>query len=609
VSGGEGTVYRIANDPSRVAKLYHHGRISSGLKEKLQVMLQHPPDEVSRTAEHRSIAWVDGLVFADRSGRDFRGFTMPAVDTTEFLQAHAYYDASDRVRMFGGDFTWRHLVFAAHNLSSAVAAVHEAGHRVGDLRETNLLVSPAALVTLIDCDSFQICDPHTKNSYPTRVATGDYLPPELQNIDFSSQHPDRYDGDLFALAVLVFRFLMLGVHPFQSRGRAVADTPTTEAKIRKGLFAFSGRHRGVEPPGYAPPYAIVPPALQRLFVRAFVDGHADPSARPSASDWAAALQTEGRQLRTCRVNANHRFAHSSRGCPWCKIAPDPFPAAATMGRQIALEGAAGQVPEAARIEQIRAFARVALADGAITDPELAYLRRSGTELGLRTTVIDRVVDDEARRTGGSPARAHNGTTSANGKRWWDPSSLVHPVRALRATRQQRATIKAAAPVIFCCAALGALAPVVAPLAAAVVAMPALAVAGEIGAARRWRDKARTPLWFGVHLHRAIGHAARLFLPIALLGFALASVVPVGWIVRCAGSLATAGLAWFAIARLPHSADPSAAALRAGRDLARTTLVGESGRMRRPAYALWLVCIAATVALAVNLGLWWPLAVR
>src|SRR5439155_25986328 len=122
-------------------------------------------------------------------------------------------------------------------------------------------------------DSFQICDPATGDVHPTRVATGDYLAPELHGIDFTHAFPDRYESDLFALAVLIFRFLMLGAHPFQARGPAVADAPTTEAKIRRGIFAFGNKHRGAQPPDYAPPYGLVPHQLRELFERAFVRGH------------------------------------------------------------------------------------------------------------------------------------------------------------------------------------------------------------------------------------------------------------------------------------------------------------------------------------------------
>jgi hypothetical protein len=589
-SGGEGTVYRITSDHSRVAKIYHAQRLGEGLHDKLRVMLDHPPDDPSWNASrHRSIAWVDGLIFADSHGRDFRGFTMPYVDVAQFKQAHVYYDASDRLRDFGGAFTWRHLMFAAHNVASAVAAVHAAGHRVGDMRETNLLVSPTALVTMIDCDSFQITDPRTHRVHPTRVATGDYLPPELQGVDFRTQHPDRYHSDLFALAVLVFRFLMLGAHPFQSRGSAVDDAPSTEAKIAKGVFAYAGHRRGAEPPAYAPPFSVLPKSIRDLAVRAFVDGHKHPDARPTAAEWTNALQTEGKRLKKCTGNTNHWYAHGARSCPWCRIAPDPFPGPA-VGHQIAIEGAAGQVPERARVEQLRAYARLALSDGAITDPERVHLHKTGGELGLRNAVVDRVVDEESRRATPRPAVAAPPRRPASVR-----EAARHPIRFAR-DRQIRSASKAAAPVLAACVLAGVLAPVITPIVLALVVVPAIASAGERVSV--WR----VPLRFLSHAYEELGHAARVFVPLAISGFALSFVpgLQTGWIVRGGGVLATVVVAWLAIAR------SSSAALRAGRDLIRRSLVGDSGRLRRPAYALCACCVLVAGVTASNVAMWWPL---
>lgn len=604
-SGGEGTVHRIAGDASRVAKIYHPARLNPALETKLRVMLCHPPDDPSfKASRHRSIAWVDGLVFGDASGREFRGFTMPGVDTDEFRQSHEYYDAGDRLRIFGGEFTWRHLFFAAHNLASAVSAVHAAGHRVGDLRETNLLVSPSALVTLIDCDSFQIRDPRDATVHPTRVATGDYLPPELQGVDFRTQHPDRYHGDLFALAVLVFRFLMLGSHPFQSRGPGVADAPTTEAKIRKGVFAFDGRTRGVDPPEYAPPYAMVPSGIRELFARAFVRGHAEPSARPSAAEWSAALAQNGKALHQCGSNPNHWFAH--RTCPWCRISPDPFPMRFAAGAQIALNGAASQVPEPVRVEQLRAYARVALADGPVTDAEFWYLRRAGGELGLRAAVIDNVVDIESRnapqpKPPSAPTQQLPPTMTQR---------LPNPMQVLAAARDRnvRAAWKAAAPVLAAGAVAGALAPVVAPV-ASVVAIAVLAVAGEVRSRNTWRMRIAAPWRFIRHLQAALGHAARVVVPLGVLAFTTATYVHEfrpGMVARVAGSLASTAIVWLAITRLPHSSDRGAQALHAGRDLVWRRLTGSSGRMRKPAYAVWALSVAGVAAIATGYALWWPL---
>jgi hypothetical protein len=606
-SGGEGTVHRIVGDSSRVAKIYHMARLTDGLHGKLRVMLDRAPNDAP---QHRSIAWVDGLVFADRSGNDFRGFTMPYVDTTTFRQAHAYYDASDRLREFGGAFTWRHLTFAAHNLASAVAAVHAAGHCVGDLRETNLLVAPTALVTLIDCDSFQIRDPRTGDVHPTRVATGDYLPPELQGVDFHTDHPDRYHADLFALAVLVFRFLMLGVHPFQSRGEAVADAPSTEAKIARGLFAFGGRHRGLDVPEYAPPFSVLPRSLRALTERAFVRGHRDPDARPAASEWAAVLGAEGRRLRRCDANDNHWFAAGSRGCPWCRMSPDPFPS--SVGRQIALESAGKQAPEAARVAQLREYAKVALADGAITDRELTHLRKAGAQLGLRTAVVDRVVDDEARRAPPSPAPVAPPAVTGPLPAPWTRlrATITQPLAHVPRSRRALAAWKAAGPVLLGCAVAGALAPVAAP-AVGVVAVPALATYGDQRGGRGWRRRLRAPLFFVVYLTVAVRSLSRVLVPLALAGAAAAvtHVAPLDVIVRILGAVACLGVGSVALLRLPSGPTPLAEPLRSGRDELARRLTGDSGRMRRPGYVVLVLCAAGVFAIAFRAAVWWPLAVR
>jgi hypothetical protein len=421
------------------------------------------------------------------------------------------------------------------------------------------------------------------------VATGDYLPPELQGVDFRTHHPDRYRSDLFALAVLVFRFLMLGAHPFQSRGAAVGDAPSTEAKIAKGLFAYTGRRRDLEPPEYAPPFAVLPKSLRDLAVRSFVAGHTDPDARPAAAEWATALKTEGKRLRKCAGNANHWHAHGLRGCPWCRIAPDPFPHP-PVGYQIAVEGAAAQVPERARVEQLRAYARVALADGAVTDAERMHLRKAGEQLGLRAGIVDRAVDEESRRTTPRPVAPPPPPARVTAR-----EALRHPL-AFVLDRRVRTSSKAAAPVLIACALAGGLVPVLAPAAVALVGVPLVACAGE--GVRRWR----LPLRFVAHVYEELGHAARAVAPIALAAAAVSLVPGVhrDWVVRGAGGAATAAVAWLAVGRSPS------AALRAGRERIRRALVGDSGRTRRPAYALWAACAFVAGVIASNVTMWWPL---
>lgn len=291
-SGGEGTIHLIQGKGSLCAKIFHPNRIDKEIENKIKSMISNPPSKINKN--HKSIAWPNGIVYDGNKKSKFIGYTMPYIDTKSFLQSHRYYDSDDRTKLFEGNFTWRHLFLAACNLSSAIAALHEKGHCIGDLRETNILVGINTLITLIDCDSFQIKDKHSNKIYYTRVGTPEYLPLELLHANFGANNYDRYYSDLFALGIMIFKFLMNGIHPYQARGKLVDDAPTTAAKIEKGYFPYlhSKSSKYILPPTFAPPFEMLPPPIQELFRRCFVEGHKDPQKRPSAKEWFKALKKE-----------------------------------------------------------------------------------------------------------------------------------------------------------------------------------------------------------------------------------------------------------------------------------------------------------------------------
>ncbi|KJU82511.1 Serine/threonine protein kinase-like domain protein [Candidatus Magnetobacterium bavaricum] len=330
----------MQGNSKEVAKIYKEDKITRERADKLKVMLHNPPDDPTvKTLGHRSIAWPLSVLFYDYAKTGLAGYTMPLIDTNGpngFKESHRYYDPSDRRKLFKGGFTWKHLMVTALNISSATGAIHEKGHCVGDLRELNILVSPNALITFVDCDSFQVFDGVSKTTYYTRVGTGEYLPPELQSADFN-QDIDRRSSDIFALGIIVFKFLMMGVHPYQARGTLVDDAPTTEQKIKKGLFPYTVNYASIQPPLYAPPYDIIPSSIQRLFADCFDVGHKTPSKRPTAQDWYNALKMESKRIKNCDNNTNHSFAYELQSCPWCRIKEDYFPAnAAGIGNQVSL---------------------------------------------------------------------------------------------------------------------------------------------------------------------------------------------------------------------------------------------------------------------------------
>ncbi|WP_317135791.1 helix-hairpin-helix domain-containing protein [Methanochimaera problematica] len=322
--GGEGEVLKIKNNDFLCAKIYYKEKLSSTLEQKIRAMVKNPPGEnlteKKQGIRASSIAWPVSLLYSsEESKREFLGFTMPLIDTGLFREAHLYYDPEDRLKTFGGSFSWLYLLTTAFNISFVVSSIHNKGHCIGDMSGSNILVARTSAISIIDCDSFQISDKITNKKYYTKVATGDYLSPEMMGRNFRTEDIDRYYSDLFALGILIFKFLMNGVHPFQATGKAVWELPTTEQKIKEGLFPYSGTFKDVSPPKYAPPYRIIPPDIQELFYRCFVKGHKNPKQRPEASEWANALQHEISHIKKCSSNENHLYAGNLESCPWCEL--------------------------------------------------------------------------------------------------------------------------------------------------------------------------------------------------------------------------------------------------------------------------------------------------
>src|SRR5262249_20945180 len=140
-----------------------------------------PPADPMYGTGHASIAWpVERLLGVD-GPRDVVGYLMPRV--ARALPVYEVYNPRSRLRL-SPLFHQGYLLRTARNLAAAVAALHERDYVVGDLNETNVLVTNQALVTLVDTDSFQVHDPHGDGGGGRRVfrcpvGKAEYTPPEL----------------------------------------------------------------------------------------------------------------------------------------------------------------------------------------------------------------------------------------------------------------------------------------------------------------------------------------------------------------------------------------------------------------------------------------------
>src|ERR1700679_91854 len=143
--GGEGTVFEVQENFSLVVKIYNEA-LNADKTEKLLYMASIANDDLTKFA-----AWPLDVV------RDHNmkvcGFTMKKL--VGFVPMHSLFSPMERKKLFP-DRGYNFLVHVARNLATAFHKIHELGIVIGDVNEANILVNTNGLISLIDCDSFQV---------------------------------------------------------------------------------------------------------------------------------------------------------------------------------------------------------------------------------------------------------------------------------------------------------------------------------------------------------------------------------------------------------------------------------------------------------------------
>lgn len=307
--GGEGVVYQVEGRPQALAKIYTPPK--PDYHQKLAWMRGNPPVAAPSNG-HAAIAWPNDLLY-DQHGA-FLGYLMPHVRSA--VPLFDVFNPRRRAQTLPG-FDGRYLHRAARNLAAALAALHARDYVVGDLNESNVLVTPSALVTIIDTDSFQVREMRQAQIvfYPCPVGKPEYTPPELQGKTFVRELRQP-ENDRFGLGVLIFQMLMEGSHPFRSLWQGEGDPPPVAEKIMKGWFPYARRPLGpVAPPTFSPPLDTLYPGVADLVRRCFEDGHRDPRLRPTPEEWDRVLGEAEKTLQSCRNG--HVYSGHLNSCPTC----------------------------------------------------------------------------------------------------------------------------------------------------------------------------------------------------------------------------------------------------------------------------------------------------
>ncbi|GAB1423602.1 hypothetical protein MASR2M16_08360 [Thauera terpenica] len=282
--GGEAAVHAVPSFPSVVVKLYHPQVLqkrSDALRAKIEAMSSDP--RLASLKQHPGLAWPRFSVFDARS--QWRGYAMrraAGVRMNVLAHAMAYREQFPNLDRPA-------VVAFLLSLLGTLKELHTAGVMVGDYNLANFLCDPdSAAVTLIDCDSWQVNA--AGETFRCPVAAPDMLAPELQGKELG-RISRTLESEHFSLAILIFKALMLGRHPYDVVGGA-----GPVENIRKGYFPYGQGGGGIPKGPWFNIWSHLPFKLKEQFIGTFKEGAPDPSARTSIAEWIDVLNLYQREL-------------------------------------------------------------------------------------------------------------------------------------------------------------------------------------------------------------------------------------------------------------------------------------------------------------------------
>jgi DNA-binding helix-hairpin-helix protein with protein kinase domain len=306
-TGGEGSCYEATSHPGFLVKIYHQAP-SEDKAEKIYHLAQLAS---SNLALLNFAAWPTSIVWKD--GQRPCGFLMPEVKGKEIHQLFSPKEREVEFPTSGWDF----LVHVARNCAAAFDSVHEIGVVIGDVNEGNLLVTNNGTVRLIDCDSYQV--QNGARRWTCDVGIPLWTPPELQGKNFR-QLERTANHDRFGLAVLVFKLLFMGRHPYAGIPLQPVKDFDLQKAIANYMFAFGPKSYslGLRPPPHCLSLSAFPPSYIERFERSFLRG--SENGRPTAENWAQAMEALLQNINKCGRDPSHKYPRNLPQCPWCEIA-------------------------------------------------------------------------------------------------------------------------------------------------------------------------------------------------------------------------------------------------------------------------------------------------
>lgn len=265
-----------------------------------------------------ALAWPVAAVF--RNGF-FQGYLMKKLDYKNYRPWLEVAHSSTR-RKKAPDFTVQYALYSSRNLAEALSVVHEAGHIIGDVNESNIFVSSQAEVMIVDTDSAQISSRSGK-VYPCIVGKPEYTAPEISHGSLR-EHKRTPQTDSFAFGVAFFQILTGGAHPCDGIYTLDDDPPSTVEKIRKGVYPGLGKGGKSFRPVPRVASSGIPSRILSLIAGLLAT---NPSSRVGIDEAIDTIDDVLDNLTKCRKVNTHFYDKRDGKCGWCLHAqkhPDPW---------------------------------------------------------------------------------------------------------------------------------------------------------------------------------------------------------------------------------------------------------------------------------------------
>ncbi len=281
--GGEAAVYTIPQFPGVVVKRYHPQILrkrGKALQDKIQAFCSR---RFAAVQSQPGVVWPRFPV-VDEQGA-WCGYAMKkaqGVPMNRLAHAKAYQESFPQLDR-------PTLVEYLLGLLKTVQALHQREIFIGDYNLANFLCDPQShQIALIDCDSWQA--KVDTQIFPCSVAAPDMLPPELLGKELG-KCIRTLESEWFSVAIVLFKTLMLGRHPYDAVGGA-----SPVENIRNGYFPYGTGGGGIPKGPWYNIWSHLSYNLKEQFIRTFKEGARDPSARTPVAEWINLLEIYRKEM-------------------------------------------------------------------------------------------------------------------------------------------------------------------------------------------------------------------------------------------------------------------------------------------------------------------------